>query len=34
MTEGHEGWQEGYIHESNHAAAGLQREPLCLQVLI
>lgn len=36
MTEkrGWEGWQEGYIHESNHATAGLQREPLCLQVLI
>lgn len=28
------GCQEGYIHESNHATAGLQREPLCLQVLI
>lgn len=28
------GWQEGYIHEGNHATAGLQREPLCLQVLI
>lgn len=28
------GWQEGYIHESDHATAGLQREALCLQVLI